>query len=155
MRDPWGSPLAVKCGRLSLAQAAERHEVPEIPDDDGQQPAEPQPRIRSRADLHRVYAGYSRSELCHEFLLEDGLQTRIRLLVDVTAPLHYEFVAHLEAHKRGPDYMLKWHAQRSIGAYANQTICETLNLLSKEFMCDRRDPSISFFQTSTGLVRLQ
>ena len=129
----------------SPAQAADAEE--ENDDAEPRQPAEK--RIRNRSDLHREYAGFSRSELCHEFLLDDNLQKRIRLLVDVTEPLHREFVTHLDEHKAGADGMLKWHAQRSTGAFVNQTICETLTLLSQDFMCDRRD----IFEDKHGLVK--
>ena len=93
--------------------------------------------MRSRADLHKKYAGYSRPELCYEILQDSLLQKQIRLLVDCSGPLHKEFASHLQAHKAGGAGMLEWHARRAAGHFLRQTVASTLNMISSDQWTER------------------
>ena len=85
-------------------------------------------------------------------LLQDrSLQRDLRIIVDVTTPLHNEYQDYLKVHKDGPAALLQASAQRSLGKWF-RTVAETLRTLESSRLITRLE--LTPVTVSNSVLRL-
>ena len=69
----------------------------------------------SKAELYRVYAGKSPTEMFVEFMLQPELKAHCALITRIAEPLERSYSSDLQTQDKGIEEMLAWSAARARG----------------------------------------